>query len=738
MHMQNLTREFQPSRLLPNVTAGLIAGIIEVMIELSFAVLIFAGPLANHVAEGIGLLLFGAAVMSLVVALTSSFAGTQAGPQDSPAAILALVASVIVTTMSPAASSDTIFSTVVAAIALTSILTGVFFLILGRFRLGNLVRFIPYPVVGGFLAGTGWLIVLGALGAMVGAPISFSTSSVLFQPDVIVKWLPGVLLGILLLVVLRRYDHFLIMPALLLGAVGLFYAVLALTHISIADASAQGWLLGPFPSGSLWRPLTLDALAQVNWSVILGQADKIGTILIVAVISLLLNANGLELAVRQEVNLNRELESAGVANVLAGIGGAPTGYLLLSTTVLVYKINARGRVTAFIIAALYVMVLLFGTALVSLFPKPVLGGLLFFLGLVFLSEWVYDARLKLPRTDYALVLVVLSIIAAIGLLEGVIAGLAIAIALFVLNYSRVNVIRHALSGANFHSTVDRPPSQRQFLRQRGEQLWILQLQGFVFFGTAQKLFDLIRERVVDSKLSRLRFLVLDFGRVNGLDSSAVSSFVKIQQFAETKDIRLALAHLSSEMQCQLERGGFADGRTEGGHLFSTLDHAVEWCENEILVAERSSIRESADSLSAQLRHIFPQTTEADRFMSYLEKEQVGANQLLVHQGDPADALYFIEDGVATAQFELPDGRTVRLRTMQCGTIIGEVGLYLGDIRTASVMATEPSTLYRLSAGAIQRMEEQDPEIAAALHRWIARLMAERLAENNNTLAAMMD
>jgi len=54
------------------------------------------------------------------------------------------------------------------------------------------------------------------------------------------------------------------------------------------------------------------------------------------------------------------------------------------------------------------------------------------------------------------------------------------------------------------------------------------------------------------------------------------------------------------------------------------------------------------------------------------------------------------------------------------------------------MTTEPSTLYRLSADAIRRMEKQDPEIAAALHKWIARLMAERLAENNNTLAAMLD
>ncbi len=110
----------------------------------------------------------------------------------------------------------------------------------------------------------------------------------------------------------------------------------------------------------------------------------------------------------------------------------------------------------------------------------------------------------------------------------------------------------------------------------------------------------------------------------------------------------------------------------------------------------------------------------------------------MRQGDPPDAIYFIERGLATAQLELPDKRTIRLRTMRCGTIIGEVGLYLRSERTATVLTVEPSTLYRLSADSIQRMENQDPEIAAMLHKWIARLMAERLAENNTTLAAMMD
>jgi SulP family sulfate permease len=525
---------------------------------------------------------------------------------------------------------------------------------------------------------------------------------------------------------------------MLVLAIGLFYAGLWLTGTSVAEAGARGLLLGPFPQGALWPPLTLAALSLVNWPVILGQLDKVATILIISVVALLLNASGLELAVRQDMDLNRELQSVGIANLFAGLGGGPAGYHLLGDTVLVYKMGARGRLAGVFAAALCGITLFFGASVLSLFPKPVLGGLLLFLGLSFLVEWVYDAWFKLPRIDYFLVLLILVIVGAVGFLEGVAAGVVIAVVLFVVKYSRINVVKHTLSGANFRSTVDRPIAHRQLLREKGEQLYILQLQGFVFFGTAHNLLNQIRQRVKDPNSPRLRFVVLDFRRVSGFDASAVSSFVRMKQLAETHNLRLVFTHLSSDMQHQLEKGGLVAGRDETLQVLPTLDYGVEWCEDQILGAEGTSLTEAQDTLQIQLERVFPRSADVDRFMSYLEKKEVGDGYCLVRQGDPSDDLYFIESGSATAQFELEDGRSVRLRTMRSGTVVGEVGLYLGNVRTASVVTLQPSTLYRLSASAMKQMEEQAPEVAADLHRLIARLMAARLAENNDTLAAMMD
>ena len=731
--------KFQPKMLIPGLTAGLIIGITDVSLEISLAALIFSGVLAPYVAYGIGFVLFGAFTFFLLGALTSSIPGTMTIPQDTPAAILALIATGIIVNMGASASLEKTFTTVVVAIIVTTLSTGVLFTVFGRFKLSGFARFIPYPVVGGFLAGTGWLLAAGSFSVMTGMPITLGNFKDLFQTEVLVHWIPGLVFAVALLMTLRRSSQTLVIPGMLVLSIALFYIALAGMGISTAEAAKLGWLLGPFEQDALFRPLTPASLALVDWGAIVSQLDKIGAVVVLSLISLLLNASALEVAVKEDIDMNRELQTTGMANLVAGLFGSTVGYPALSLTVLTHRLNAKTRLAGVFAALVAGGTLLFGADALSYFPKPILGGILLFMGLSFLVEWVVDARARLPRIDYLLVLMILIAIASIGFLEGIAVGVLAAVVMFVVSYSRINAVKHTLSGSTYHSKVERPLVHRQTLQESGGEIFILRLQGFIFFGTAQKLLDQIKERLSDPGQPRLRFVILDFRQVVLLDSSAVFSITRMRQLAESQKIQMVWTNLSAAIERLMEKGGLIEEADDSFIILPTLDHGLEWCENRILSAHGiTDLTGFSEKIEKHLKRAIPELEDVTRLMKYLERMEVEEEHYLMRQGDQPDEMYFIEAGLVSIQLDLPDGKIMRLRSMRGGTTVGEMGMYLGTVRTASVVADQPSIVYRLSKNALKEMEKNDPEIAALLHQWVASLLAERLAENNRTIEALLD
>ncbi|MCY7390264.1 MAG: sodium-independent anion transporter, partial [Leptolyngbyaceae cyanobacterium CAN_BIN12] len=299
-----LQQEFHPSRLIPSLTAALIIGVVEVIYAISFVALIFSGILSPYISTGVGLSLFAAMVLILVIALMSSAPGIAASIQEAPVAIMGIMARAIAVQIPASAAATETFSTVIAALILTTLFTGICCFLLGKFKLGNLIRFIPYPVTGGFLAGTGWLLFVGAFSFMTDLPVGFDQLPQLFQQPILLQWLPGCCFGILTLVVLRRYSHILLMPGMVAGAIVLFYLALFLTHTSIAEAQTSGLLLDAVPAEGLWHPLQPSILLQANWQLIFAQTGNMVAVVLITVLSLLLNVTGIELAIGRDLDLN--------------------------------------------------------------------------------------------------------------------------------------------------------------------------------------------------------------------------------------------------------------------------------------------------------------------------------------------------------------------------------------------------------------------------------------------------
>ncbi len=571
---------------------------------------------------------------------------------------------------------------------------------------------------------------------MTGVTPAMANLNVLLLPENLLRWVPSLIFGIALVVGSRRFQHFLTIPALLTVTTVLFYAVALLAGRNISELRAGGWLLGPFPTGALWHPLNLSLLRQVNWALIAGQGSNIAAIALIGLVALLLNSNALELIAKTDMDVNRELIATGFANIVGGLAGGSAGYHYLGFSSIPFRMNIRSRWVPVIAAGVTAFVLLLGASLLSLIPTLIAGGILFFLGITFLVEWLYDAWFQLPRLDYALVVLILLVVATLGFLQGVGTGIAIAIIVFVVNYSRIDIVKDVLTGESYQSSIERPFEQRQLIRRFGQQIQILRLHGFVFFGTSQSLVQRVNGRLKDSERGDLHYLILDFQHVSALDSSAVFSFVRLKQLAEANKFHIVLTEVDARSKIQLERAGLQDG-DEWVRFFDSLDYGMEWCESKLLLEEGGSTIIRAGSLRAQLKKLLPSGEQVDKFMTYLERQEAGQYHVVINRGDSPDCMYFIDSGELTTRLEISNGKFIRLRSQGGGTMVGEMGLFLQQSRTATVVANQPSVLYCLTLNAYNKMMQDDPELAFHLHQWIGRVLSVRLAENNHTLEALL-
>ncbi|MBI9085005.1 MAG: SLC26A/SulP transporter family protein [Desulfobacterales bacterium] len=733
-----LKEEFQPTRLIPNLVSGAVTAVLTIIESVSYAALIFSGAMAAHISTGIAVTLTAAAVAGLVMSMTSSYPGTIAVPQNKIAPILALIAAAIAATMPEGASDQQTLLTVIAAVVVSSVAAGLFMTALGTFGLGGLIRFIPYPVIAGFLAGTGWLLLLGSIKAMTGTAVTVSSLPGLFETSVFIKWLPGLLFAVTAFILMGRVKHFLVMPALLTAAVILFYAVLLLTGTSVHEAREAGWLIHTGSGGGLWKFLTVKSLLQANWSVIFQQAGSIASILLISAVAVLLNSSALELSSKQDLDLDRELKSAGMANIATGLAGGMIGFTSLTITGLGLKMGVKSRLVGLITVAACLAVLFLGAGVLSFFPEPIIGGLLMFLGMEFLSEWVFSTRHELPFSDWIIVLVILSVVGLFGFLHGVMIGIIAAIIMFVLNYSRINVVKHELAGTHHHSNVDRQPRQQKILQSRGDQVYILKLHGYIFFGTANTLLNQVRQRVTDEGLGPLRFALLDFREVSGIDSSAVISLIKMNQLAAKSDFKMIFTHLPDTIRMQMGKGKLCELDDQGCLDFPDIDHGIEWCEDQILESEGLGQTIEGLTLADYLEELVPGVLDYAKLEKYLERVEVPEDHHLLRQGDLSEDLFFIESGQVSVRIEVAGGEILRLRKMGAGTVVGELGLYLNQARTASVVTREPSVVYRLTRKSLETMEEKNPQTAAVFHRFMVRFLAQRLINTDNTLKTLLE
>ncbi|MDR3422712.1 MAG: SulP family inorganic anion transporter [Xanthobacteraceae bacterium] len=714
---------------LTDVFAGTICSVLSIAYCLSYAALIFTGPLDTVLSYGVAVTFLSAAIGGAIVAWRSSLPFTIAGPDSSVSVVMAAMVATLVHRLATHGGTELLAPTLIA-MSLTTALTGLLLCILGFTNAGRAIRFIPFPVIGGFLGATGWLMIMGAAQVVTDQQPALTNVGAFVDGGLATKLAAALIVAVALHLALRRSKHPFVLPGVLLTAFVATYVAMWLTGFSFGDAQAQGWMFRPRAAAGLIAPWQPGALRGFSWTALPALAGDLLAVMFVTVINLLLNTTGIEIATRTEANIERDLKAVGFANIVTAAFGGYVSCTSLSRSLLVRSVGATSRISGFTVAAVSAAMLVAGPSFLGYVPKYVLAGLLMFLGAGLVYQWLIQSARQLLRIDYLSLLAIALLIVNVGFIAGVLIGVVIGCATFALSASRVNAIKFGFDGSEYRSSLDRSRQELALLTNHGREIQGMALQSYLFFGSANRLYQHVKALL--NRQPGCRFVIFDFRRVTGIDSSATQSFAQIKQAATEAGACIILVNLTPELERPFRSARLI---SDDVTVASDLDRALETCEHAIIEAHRAEVTESR-SLRLWMAEALSDAQLADRLVEHCRRLEVQPGDIIARQGDPAASMHFILEGRVGIIVDLPDGRTMRVRSLGEHTTVGEMGLITRSPRSATIQAETASVLYELDADAFERIKIEQPQLSQALFAYVVKVMAERLSLANRVIGIL--
>jgi len=715
-------------RGLKDLSGGAISGIVSIVYCVSYAAFIFSGPLTPWLGYGIAATFISTTIGALVVALRSSLPFTIAGPDSSTSVVTATLVAAFVERLAANGATDQVLESTLLLMALSAVLVGILLCGLGLAKAGRAIRFVPYPVIGGFLGATGWLMVSGASQVITDMRLAAANIDALLSPASLSKLTAAAAIAVSLYFGLRRFGNALVLLGLILAGIAAAHLAFFATGISITDAQTAGWLFKPEAAVALTLPWNFDELSRFPWPALSHLSGDIIAMMFVTVMSVLLNVTGIELETRYEADLERELNAVGSANLLSASLGGYVTCTSLSRTTLNYEVGGRGRLSGLTVAAISGLVLAAGSGFLAYVPKFVLGGLLLYGGLYLLYRWLLDSWRYLSRVEYLSLAAIALIIIEWGFIAGVLIGIVAGLATFALSVSRVHAIKFSFDGSEYHSSLDRRSDELALLTEYGREVQGMFLHSYLFFGSANRLHQHVKALLAKQKCC---FLLFDFRLVTGIDSSAIFSFTQIKQVADQCGARMIFTCLTREVENAFRAARFISGQII---VAPNLDAALESCENAIIKAHQTH-KSEADTLHEWFAEALGGAEKADQLIQYCKRIEVQPDEIIVREGDPANSMHFILDGRVGIMVNGGSG-PVRVRSLGPHTTIGEMGLITRQPRSATMQAELVSVLYELSADAYEHIKRENPGLSHALLTYIITVMAERLSFANRAIGLL--
>ena len=711
--------------------AGMAGLFISLAPVLTMGLLAFAALGPQAAALGIPASFVATVVGGTVFALLSRGPMPAAGPSAAPVLALGTVVARVAADPAFAVGDPTSVAGLLALVAVAVIVMGLCQIVLGLSGLVRLAKFVPQPVLAGFMNGVALLALLALLPLMFGWPVgALQHLGWAAMPAVQPATMAVGVFTIAVMLGLPRLNRRL--PATLIGLLAGSGAY-ALLH-----TAAPQWTLGPLTGELPMAWPQLDTLApfldRVDDPLLqrhLAAAVFAGVVMaLIGTLELVLNGLAMDQARHTRTDPRREVLALGAANMASGVvGGLPL--LLRPRALHMIDMGGRSRAGLFICSVLFALVGLVGMKLLALLPQVVLAGAMVIVYLISIDRWSLGLAAQWWRgqreADVQLALLVVLLVCAVTLVLGfpaaVAAGAMLSMMLFIRSMNR-SLVRtrytgNALPSRRIYAAADE--ARLGTLRARAT---VLELEGALFFGSADRIAELSDELDADCHA-----LVLDFRRVSLIDASGAVVLQQLGERLAKRGMLLLLAGVSADNRHGRVLAQFVGERLAAGHGMPDIDQAMERAELALL----------AQTGHAPLREVVPieqvslmdglDPAQRTRLAAYLQPRRLVAGECLFRQGDPGDRLYVITSGSIDVLSALVPGSTAlrqRYVSLSPGMMLGETAMLDGGGRSGEAVAVGDSEVHSLDDQTLLHLRDQDPLLYAQVYRNVALHLSQRL------------
>ena len=711
---------------------GTAAMLVALPAAIAFGVTIYAALGGTYAAYGALAGILGATALGLVASLLGGTNRLITAPCAPAAAVLSAFAIEQIQRGTPAEA-------ILLLLTVLGLSAGLLQLLFGLAGLGRLIKYMPYPVVSGYLSAVGLIIIGSQLPKLLGTPAGTSLWRSLTMPA-LWQW-QGIVVGActaLVMVLAPRVTKRVPAAILALLAGVLSYFGLAMFDGDLLKLAGNAFVVGPLGGGDgshsivdgflgRWQGLRLLSLAQLGNMIMPAL-----TLAVLLSIDTLKTCVVLDALTRSRHDSNRELIGQGLGNMASSLIGGLPGAGTMGATLVNMSSGAQTKLSGLIEGILALVAFLVLGSLIAWVPVAALAAILTVIGVRMIDRTsLYFLKSRSTILDFAVIAAVIGVALSFSLIAASATGVGLAILLFIREQIGGSVVRHKSLGNQTFSKCVRVKSEMRILEQRGDATVIFELQGSLFFGTAAQLYA-----ALEPELAARAYVILDMRRVQSVDVTAAHMLEQVKDMLAERHSFLIFSRLPSQlpsgrdMQQYFDTVGLVPQQGQV-RVFGDLDEALEWVEDRI-IADATVQFEVEKPLQLHEIDLFngrkAETMAA--LEACMEKRHVKTGARIFTSGDTGDELFLIRIGAVRIMLPLNDRQSIHLSTFGRGNFFGEMSFLDGASRSADAIAHSDVELFVLSRKNFNQLAVEHKMVALNLLEGIASVLSARLRYAN--------